>query len=396
MTPLAEGLQELVDGGGLAGGVAAVWRDGRLALQVAVSMRHDALFRIASLTKPITSVAALQLWEAGRFALDEPVTRWAPELENLRVLRAPDGALDDTVPAERAITFGDLLAHRSGLTYGALHPGPLGQAYTEALGGDIDSWRTPTQWIAALGTLPLIDQPGATLHYGHSTDLLGLLMARIEDAPLAEVLQRRVLEPLGMADTGFTVPASERERRAGAYGFDEHGVLSPLQVAPGGATLPERPAELTYTSGGQGLWSTAADYLTFARLFLGDGAVDGVRVLKPPTLEKMCTNVLSPAQRSSAEVGGRHLFARGHGFGLGVAVVLEPERAWTGICGGNVGTVGWPGAYGGWWQADPTDGSAAVFLTHCMVEREQLAAGLGWDVYAAIDLVHAASRRGGA
>ena len=178
------------------------------------------------MTKPITSTAALMLFEEGRFALDDPIARWAPEFSAMRVLRSPTVRSTDTDPAERPITFEDLLTHRSGLTYGDFHAGPIAKAYEEALGGDIDSHVAPDDWIAGLAALPLIDQPGAAFHYGHSTDLLGLLIARIEDAPLGDVLERRIFGPLGMKDTGFTVPREKRDRRAGMYGFDEKGRLT--------------------------------------------------------------------------------------------------------------------------------------------------------------------------
>ncbi len=392
----ADGLQEVVDRGGLAGAVTALWRDGRVVQRAAVgwrdreageAMRPDAIFRIASMSKPVASVAALQLLEEGAFELDDPVMRWAPELGSMRVARTLADPLD-TVPAHRPITMGDLLTHRSGLTYGAFHPGPLEAIYREALGAEIDSVRDPDAWIAGLAGVPLVDQPGSTLHYGHSTDLLGFLLARMEDAPLPDVLRARVFDRLGMSDTGFVVPAERHPRRAVQYGFDAGGALTPLQVAPGQATLAERPTDLPYASAGQGLWSTVDDYLTFARIFLGDASVDGVRLLRPQTLARLRTNVLTPAQRLSAEVGGMPLFAEGHGFGLGLAVVLEPDLAAPTICRGAPGTVGWPGAYGGWWQADPVAGTAMVFLTHSMIERDQLADGIGMEVYGAIELVH--------
>ena len=242
----------------------------------------------------------------------------------------------------------------------------------------------PDDWIAGLAALPLIDQPGAALHYGHSTDLLGLLIARIEDAPLGDVLERRIFGPLGMKDTGFTVPREKTGRRAGLYGFDEAGRLTARLTCPGGSTLPERPEDMAYVSGGQGLWSTLDDYLAFARMFVGAGAVDGVRLLRPETLALMTTNRLTESQRAKSEVGGMPLFAAGHGFGMGVAVVLEPEKALPTLCGGGVGAVGWPGGFGGWWQADPNDDSVLIFLAHNMVERDQFAQGIGFGVYGAI------------
>src|SRR5690606_17551737 len=148
-------------------------------------------------TKPVTTVAALSMFDEGRFALDDPIHEYAPELARLRVLRDPVGPLDECDDAPRAITFRDLLTHRSGLSYADFHDGPIGRAYADALGPQIDNPLTPDEWIARLATLPLIDQPGAGFHYGHSTDLLGFLLARIEGTPLSTVLEQRVFGPLG-------------------------------------------------------------------------------------------------------------------------------------------------------------------------------------------------------
>jgi CubicO group peptidase (beta-lactamase class C family) len=247
---IATAIEAIISVGALAGAVMLIWRGGKVVQAVCVGrrdieaglpMERDTLFRIASMTKPITSTAALMLFEEGRFALNDPITRYAPEFSEMRVLRSSTGPLDQTVPAERPITFDDLLTHRSGLTYGDFHSGPLASAYKEALGGDIDSEVAPDEWIARLASLPLIDQPGATMHYGHSTDLLGLLIARIEDAPLGGVFQRRIFGPLGMKDTGFTVPREKRSRRAAMYGFDEMGRLKKRGAGPGGSSAP-RPA----------------------------------------------------------------------------------------------------------------------------------------------------------
>jgi CubicO group peptidase (beta-lactamase class C family) len=386
-------IQAIVDAGGLAGAATLVWREGEVVhasgvgwrdIEAGLRIERTTIFRIASMTKPITSVAALMLLEDGRIGLDEPIATWAPEFARMSVLRAPDGPLDATDPATRPITFGDLLTHRSGLTYGSFHAGPIADACRQALGGDIDSPISPDDWIANLAALPLIDQPGARLHYGRSTDLLGLLMERIEGAPLAEIFDRRILGPLGMTDTGFAVPTAKRERRAGLYGFDEAGRLTARQVGPENSTMVERPEDMAYASGGQGLWSTVDDYLAFARLFVGRGTVDGVRILRPETLAVMTSNTLTPTQRAESDVGGLPLFAAGHGFGMGVAVVLEPEMAEPIICSGGTGAVGWPGGFGGWWSADPGSNTVLVFLAHNLVEREQLAAGIGFGVYDAI------------
>ena len=391
--PISTAIEAIVSAGALAGAATLVWREGRETQTACVGWRdvearlpieRDTLFRIASMSKPITSAVALMLMEESRFALDDPISRWAPEFSEMRVLRSPTGPLEQTDPARRPITFEDLLTHRSGLTYGDFWAGPLARAYAEALGGDIDSLVAPDDWIAALAALPLIDQPGAAFHYGHSTDLLGLLIARIEDAPLGDVLARRLFGPLGMCDTGFTVPGDKKDRRAKTYGFDEAGRLTVKHAGPGGSFLPERPEHLAYESGGQGLWSTLDDYLAFARMFLGAGAVDGVRLLNPETLALMTANRLTASQRAKAKLLGMPVFAAGYGFGMGVAVVLEPEKAEPLLCGGGGGAVGWPGGFGGWWRADPNDESVLIFLAHNMVELEQLANGIGLGVYEAI------------
>jgi CubicO group peptidase (beta-lactamase class C family) len=393
-----------IESGQLAGAAALIWRDGTVR-QVATAGRRDLLtgrpverdtiFRIASMAKPVTTVAALMLLDEGRFELDDPISICAPELASMRVLRDAEGLLDQTDDATRPISFRDLLTHRSGLTYGDFHRGPIGRAYAEALGKQIDNPLTPDEWIARLATLPLIDQPGAGFHYSVSTDLLGFLIARLENAPLSEVLRRRVFGPLGMSDTCFTVPLEKRERRAGLCGFDDEGRLTQLTATPGGHALGERPDDMTFESGGQGLWSTLDDYLAFARMLIGEtdalsgsGRTERTTLLRAETLAMMTSNQLSPAQRANTRMFGRPIFAAGHGYGMGVAVVMEPEKADPMRCRGGVGTIGWPGAYGGWWQADPNDGSVLIFLAHNMLELHQMARGIGLGVWSAIASFH--------
>jgi CubicO group peptidase (beta-lactamase class C family) len=390
-------LRAHVDDGSLAGAATLEWRDGRVVrtamagsrdLLTNLPVERHTIFRIASMTKPVTTLAALTLYDDGGFALDEPIERVAPELGQLRVLRDPNGPLDDTDALERPIIFADLLTHRSGLTYGEFHRGPISRAFTEVLGPLMDNPLSPDQWLARLGTLPLIDQPGAGFHYGLSTDLLGFLIARIEGVALGELLARRIFRPLGMRDTGFVVPPAGRARRAGLCGFDDAGHLTPLTATPGGHAIEERPDDMTFESGGQGLWTTLDDYLAFARIFLGDGEVDGVRLLRPETCAMMTSNQLTSHQRMSARMFGRSLFAEGHGYGMGVAVVMEPDKADPLMCRGGIGTVGWAGAYGSWWQADPTDDSVLIFLSHTMANGHQMANGIGLGAWSAIEQFH--------
>ncbi len=384
-------LQNAVDKGQLAGAAGLVARDGVIEAAYAgfrdiefnLPIERDTMFRIASMTKPITSVAALMLVDEGTIALNDPISEYAPEFSHMRVLRSPDGSLEETDESTRPITFEDLLTHRSGLTYGDFHCGPIARAYHEALGGDIDSDVALDEWIRRLAQLPLISQPGSAMHYGRSTDLLGLLIARVKGSSLGALLEQRIFGPLGMKDTGFFVPEEKRGRRAAAYGFDDLGRLT-KRMTWGGVVVPERPQDMAYESGGSGLWSTINDYLKFARLFLDDGEVDGVRLLRPETLEMMMTNQLTDAQRASSGWLGRKPFAAGRGFGLGVSVVLETDK--TDLARrGSVGTVGWPGAYGGWWEADPKARSVLVFLAQNMVDLAQMSRGIGLGVWAAID-----------
>jgi CubicO group peptidase (beta-lactamase class C family) len=381
-------LQELVDAGQLAGAATLVWRDGTAQIACAgwrdieanLPMHRGTIFRIASMTKPITSVAILTLVDEGRIALTDPIARHAPEFSNMRVLRSPNGPLDQTDPAGRPITYEDLLTHRAGFTYADFHRGPIAQAYRDALGGEIDSDVAPDEWTAKIAQLPLIGQPGSAMYYGCSTDLLGFLIAKIEGASLGEVLKRRVFDPLGMNDTGFLVPAEKGNRRAAEYGFNEEGRLT-RQLFRTGIFMSERPEGMAYESGGAGLWSTLDDYLKFARLFVGDGTVDGVRLLRSETLAALMTNQLTDSQPVNPGWLG---MKPGRGFGLGVSVVLETDKA-DFTRRGSIGTVSWPGAFGGWWQADPREGSVLIFLAHNMVDLTQMAKGIGLGVWEAID-----------
>jgi CubicO group peptidase (beta-lactamase class C family) len=389
-------IRSLVDSGQLAGAAALAWRDGEVVLLAALGSRdlgsgrrveRDTIFRIASLTKPVTSAAALMLLDEGRFALDDPIVLHAPELAHLRVLRDPEGPLDATDEAKRPITFRDLLTHRSGLTYGEFHRGPIRGACAETLGAQIDNPLTPDEWIGRLATLPLIDQPGAGFHYGVSTDLLGFLIARLDGEPLGQVLARRIFAPLGMRDTGFLVSRDKRARAATLCGFDDEGRLTTLTAAPGRHALAERPDDMTFEAGGGGLWSTLDDYLVFARMLIGDPEVPAL--LRAETLALMTSNQLTPEQRASTRMFGQRTFAEGHGYGMGVAVVVEPEKADPMRCRGGMGTIGWPGAYGSWWQADPNDRSVLIFLSHNMLELSQMARGIGLGAWSAIASFHA-------
>ena len=361
LATIGPALQQFVDGGELAGIVTLTSRRGEIVQAEAVGwrdietnspMRPDTLFRIASMTKPVTSAAALMLVEEGRIALDDPIARWVPELAELRVLRDPAGPLDDTEPARRAITVEDLLMHRAGLAYAPFSEGPLQQAYAQKLGDPGMNRMSVDAWLAALGTLPLAWQPGERFHYGHSSDVLGFLIGRVVGEPFREVLRERIFAPLGMADTDFWLPPEKRSRLASLYSYDgEAGRLVKVETE-----MYEAPP--AYTPGGGGLISSAPDYHRFALMLLGEGALGGVRLLRPETVRLMWTNRLTDAQRQVPFAGMPLWQKSGFGLGLSIAEDLSDNPY---ACGA-AGSMTWPGIFGTWWQADPVNALVMIYM----------------------------------
>ena len=355
-------LKALVDQGALSGMVTLVWRGGQEAqvnaigqrdIAAGLPMERDTLFRIASMTKPVTSIAVMMLLEEGKLRLEDPVTRWIPELGGMQVLEDPAGPLDKTRPARRDITVKDLLTHRAGLAYGFTSVGPIAHAHEKKLGSPLVNPLSPDDWLKALGELPLSYEPGERFHYSHATDVLGFLVARIEGKPLGQVLKERIFDPLGMKDTAFWLPPEKRGRLAKLYEAPADG--GPLRDV----SLPMADAPPAFEGGGGGLISCLDDYLKFARMMLGGGEVDGVRLVKPETIDLMCANRLSEEQRGHTFMGMP--FWLSQGFGLGVSMVIDPAKhEWMGA--GGQGAFGWPGAFGTWWQADPAHDMILIYL----------------------------------
>ncbi len=355
-------LQGLVDQAALSGAVTLVWHKGEIVqaltighrdIEAGLPMTRDTLFRIASMTKPVTSIAVMMLVEEGKLKLTDPVTRWLPELADMVVLEDPAGPLDATTPAARDITVEDLLTHRSGLAYAFTSMGPIAYAHDKDLGSALVNSLTPNRWLKALGQLPLSHQPGDRFHYSHATDVLGFLLARIEGKRLGQVLQDRIFGPLGMTDTAFWVPPEKRDRMAHLYEAPAEG--GPLKDV----SFPDTDAPAAYEGGGGGLISTADDYLKFARAMLGGGAVDGVRLVKPETIALMSANRLTPEQRALPFIGMPFWFSQG--FGLGVSMIMDPALHQM-MGAGSEGAFGWPGAFGTWWQADPAEDLILIYL----------------------------------
>ena len=320
-------------------------------------MRRDSIFRIASMTKPITAVAAMILVEEGRLRLDDPVDRWLPELADRTVLKRIDGPLDDTVPANRPITLRDLLTFRLG--FGQMMASPdaypiLSAANEQQIGmGPPNPSATPApdQWIRRLGALPLMHQPGERWLYHTGSDVLGVLIARVSGKPLETLLRERIFEPLGMKDTGFSVPADKLDRFVTSYLPEPGaGTLALFDAAVGGQW--SRPP--AFPSGGGGLVSTIDDYLSFGRMMLNNGAHGTERILSRPAVELMTADQLTLEQREDAT----GFLGENRGWGFGVAVVTRRDDI-----ASVPGRYGWDGGLGTSWTSDPREQMITILMT---------------------------------
>ena len=332
-------------------------------------MRRDTIFRIASLTKPIAAAATMLLVDDGVLRLDDAVERWLPELANRRVLKRIDAQLDDTVPARRAITVRDLLT--SCLGFGSVmappdtHPiqRPIRDGH---LGGDgPHPARTPgpDEYMRRLGALPLMYQPGERWLYHTSCDLMGVIVARASGRSFSAFLDERLFGPLGMKDTGFSVPASELHRLAGCYVFNH--ASGKLEVFDGTGEASEWSRPPPFESGAGGLASTADDYFAFCRMLLngGLGGVGGARVLSQGAVEAMTRDQLAPEQRQGAEIFfGTH---SSWGFGMSVNVQATGEP-WV-----VPGRFGWDGGYGTSAYSDPKNDLVGILLTQRLVDSPE-------------------------
>jgi len=349
-----------VDRGAAPGLVSAISRRGEVHIDVVGStaldgsqaMQADTIFRISSMTKPITAVATMILLEECVLRIDEPVDRLLPELADRRVVRRIDAPVDDTVAAQRAITVRDLLTFRMGFG-GYFGPCPVNDAAAPlqlSVGPPQPALPPePDEWMRRFSTLPLMCQPGERWLYHTGADVLGVLISRAAGQPFETFLRQRVFEPLGMKDTGFWVPAADVGRLATSYTTNpETGGLE-LYDEPGGQ-WSSPPA---FPSGGAGLVSTATDYLAFAQMLLRGGGP----ILSRPSVESMTTDHLTSEQKALSGFFPGDFDARGWGFG--VAVVTRRELA-----AGPVGQYGWDGGLGTIWRNDPSEQMVTVLLTN--------------------------------
>jgi CubicO group peptidase (beta-lactamase class C family) len=323
-------------------------------------MREDTLFRIYSMSKPITSVALMSLFEEGHFALGDRVDRFIPEWRDLRVFEAGVYPHFATSPAEQKMTIRDLLTHMSGLTYDFMYQNNVDAAYRKLGTGRSGTLRS---MIEELASLPLLFSPGSAWNYSVATDVCGYLCEVISGKPFDEFLQERIFEPLGMTETSFSVASDQQHRFAACYERRRNKTLR-LQDDPEKSPYLEKPS---FLSGGGGLVSTAADYLRFCEMLHGGGlrAAGGGRVLGPRTLELMTRNHLPEGQDLSGIARGSFSESPydGVGFGLGFSVQLDPVRAQ------NLGTVGefaWGGAASTVFWVDPKEELSVLFFTQLM------------------------------
>lgn len=331
------------------------WRD----REASVPVDPDTIWRIASMTKPITSVAAMTLWEEGVFELTDPISMWLPAFEDVRVYAGGVDRSMVTVAAQEPIRVWHLLSHTSGLTAGFLRTSVVDGMYREAgyefgapaghvLADCVEDW----------ARLPLLFQPGTAWGYGVSTDVLGRLIEIWTGQTLDTALASRVFEPLGMKDTGFFCDSSRRDRLAALYYADDDGLAARVVA---NNVAPDRPPAVL--SGGGGLMSTMHDYLRFTRMLVGAGELEGMRLLSPRTVRLMASNHVGGDLASLSTGGFAETTLRGVGFGLGFAVLDDPMKLHS---PSSPGEFYWGGIYSTGFFIDPIDDISVVFMTQLM------------------------------
>jgi CubicO group peptidase (beta-lactamase class C family) len=359
MSKLRDILEANVGTGPVPGAVGLVARDGRVEVQAvggadvqgSAPMARDSIFRIASITKPITAAAVLMLVEDGRIALDDPVRRWLPELASPVVVRTAAAPVDDVVAAARPITVADLLTFRAGYGFPSDFSLPaVGPLFSELKQGPPQPQLVPPpdEWMTALSRIPLLHQPGEAWLYNTCSDIQGVLIARVSGRPLPDFLAERLFGPLGMSDTGFEVPAGKLGRFTSYYRASPAGGPE-LADAPNGQ-WSSPPA---FPSGAGGLVSTAGDWHRFAQMLLSGGTGGGRRLLSPESVRQMTTDHLTASQREASR-----LFLEGQGWGFGGSVDVAAIDPW------NVpGRYGWVGGTGTAAHITASTGAVTILLS---------------------------------
>ena len=359
-----------IDTGKIPGALTLIARRGEIAHFSALGMadverkkpvREDTIFRLYSMTKPLTSVAFMMLVEEGLTALDEPVHNVIPEWKDLGVYQGGFMETYRTTRPARPMLMIDLLRHTSGLTYGFQQTTNVDAGYRKLQVGERTAGETLDGMIAKLAGLPLEFSPGTAWNYSHSTDVLGYLVGKISGQPFDEFLRMRIFEPLGMNDTGFHVPSGKDSRFAGCYAFTLKNRMM-LFDDPTRSPYLQPPSMV---SGGGGGVGTASDYLRFCGMLLNGGTLDGVQILSPKTIALMTLNHLPDGKDLPAL--SRSLFSEvtysGVGFGLGFAVTLDTTKT---MLPGSIGDYFWGGAASTYFWIDPREDLITIFMTQLM------------------------------
>jgi CubicO group peptidase (beta-lactamase class C family) len=375
-----DAVKALIDKKEMAGAVIAVARHGRVAMFEALgemeagsgkAMRPDAIVRIFSMTKPITSVAAMILVEEGKIALDDPVAKYLPELKSLRVY-AGKGNTDETLEVGHEPTVRDLMRHSAGLTYGAFGDSPVDRKYREK--NVLSRESTLKEMMEKLGKIPLMYQPGTRWHYSVATDVLGRVVEVASGKPLDEFFAERIFAPLDMKDTGFYVPADKLDRFAASHALEKSKKLAATEPAEK-SRYRTKPKML---SGGGGLVGTARDYLRFCQMLSNGGELDGVRILKKETIADMTKNQL-PEEAMKARNNGKTDI--GDGFGLGFNIRVGQDDPATGRFGGE---YAWGGAASTHFWIAPNQELVVVALEQFMPNRPTLKDAIKPLIYQAV------------
>jgi CubicO group peptidase (beta-lactamase class C family) len=352
------GMQDLVDKKHLAGIVTLVARNGKVVQQKAYGvqsletnapMRLDTIARIYSMTKPVTGVALMMLYEEGKWQPSDPIAKHIPEFANLKVYAGEKDGTPILEAAAHPPTMGELMSHTAGFTYGAFGNTPVDKMYQASNPLDAPSLQ---EFINRMAQLPLLYQPGTKWVYSVSVDIQGYLVEKLSGKTFPEFLRTRLFEPLGMDDTGFFVPAQKRSRVATIYTYDKSKAA--LVGEPPDTSISQMPG---LPSGGGGLYSTAGDYFRFAQTVLNGGEFNGKRLLKKATIDMMRTNVLSEQVLNSGSGIGQARFSPAQGFGYDFAVVLDPDGAKRQV---GKDSFWWWGIGGTWFWIDPTNDIVAI------------------------------------
>ena len=357
---LSAKMHEYVDQEKLAGLNVIIARHGKIAYSESFGMRDkeagkpmepDTIFRIFSMSKPITSTAVMMLYEEGLFQLNDPVSKFIPEFKDIKVYSTTGSWLVEYAEPGREITVRDLLTHSAGMTYGLFGNTPVDEMYMEANIFQYDT--TLEEMVAKLVKIPILFEPGSQFHYSISIAVLGRLVEVVSGMPFDTFMETRMFGPLGMKDTGFIVPPEKRDRFAKSYTLDENGNLKSIEED----TMILFNEQQKLLLGGEGLVSTAHDYIRFTQMILNGGELDGVRLLSPKTIELMSLNHLDGGRITTTPDGSE---PSGWGFGLGFAVREDVARS---QLIGTKGELTWSGAYNTYFWIDPKEELIGLMMT---------------------------------